>query len=66
MIQYDRVLMMLENGHNINVVYQDFSKAFNKVDLVLFVQISLESLKFQEHYGDGLLLLFLVEDKLSR
>ena len=29
---YDRILELLENGDNVDVIYLDFAKAFNKVD----------------------------------
>jgi ribonuclease P/MRP protein subunit RPP40 len=32
LIQYDLVLHLMESGDNVDVVYLDFSKAFNKVD----------------------------------
>ena len=32
LVQYDRVLRLLEDGDNCEVVYLDFSKAFDKVD----------------------------------
>ena len=35
--QYDRVLKLLENGENVDVVYLDFAKAFDKVDLGILV-----------------------------
>ena len=36
-LQYDRVLKLLEDGDNVDVVYLDFVKAFDKVDLGILV-----------------------------
>ena len=32
---YDRILKILENGHNVDCVYLDFSKCFDKIDIGL-------------------------------
>ena len=36
-LQYERVLKLLEDGDNVDIVYLDFAKAFDKVDLGILV-----------------------------
>ncbi len=50
LVQYDQVLKHLENGNNCEIVYLDFSKAFNKVDLSLLLQ-KLRKLGINGHLG---------------
>ena len=50
LIQYDLVLKMMEDGGNADVVYLDFSKAFDTVDFGLLRQ-KLAKIGFGGHLG---------------
>ena len=47
---YDRILDMLEQGHNVDVIYIDFAKAFDKVDFMVTLQ-KLNSMGINGHLG---------------
>ena len=38
LVQHERVLKYLEDGDNVDIIYLDFAKAFDKVDLALLLR----------------------------
>ena len=53
LIQYETVLDMLENGEIVDVIYLDFVKAFNKVDITIWIFFKLQQSESQENSKDG-------------
>ena len=35
---YDKILSLLEDGYNVDVIYLDFSKAFDKLDFAIVLK----------------------------